>query len=130
MPGRFGIGEFGAGAEAWLEALHRMGQKLWQILPLGPTGYGNSPYQSFSSFAGNPLLISFDALVRDGILKPDDLALLPEFPDEQVAFGPVIEVRTAFLKLAAWRFINAVRRQPPAAPCVRRLLRTRTGLAR
>jgi len=116
LPGRFGIGEFGAGAELWLEALHRMGQKLWQILPLGPTGYGNSPYQSLSSFAGNSLLLSFDALVRDGILKPDDIGLLPGFPEDQVAFGPVIEVRTAFLKLAAWRFIT----QCDASPLLHR----------
>jgi 4-alpha-glucanotransferase len=116
LPGRFGIGELGPGAELWLESLHRMGQKLWQILPLGPTGYGNSPYQSLSSFAGNPLLISFDALVRDGFLTPGDLALLPEFPEEQVAFGPVIEVRTAFLKLAARRFTS----QCDASPLLQR----------
>ena len=65
LPGRFGIGEIGRGAELWLETLHRMGQRAWQVLPLGPTGYGNSPYQSLSSFAGNPLLISLDSLVRD-----------------------------------------------------------------
>ena len=106
LPGRFGIGEIGKGAELWLESLSRMGQTVWQVLPLGPTGYGNSPYQSLSSFAGNPLLISFDSLVRDGMLTPQDLALLPEFPDPYVAFGPVIEVRTAFLKLAARRFLT------------------------
>lgn len=106
LPGKFGIGEIGRGAELWLECLHRMGQTVWQVLPLGPTGYGNSPYQSLSSFAGNPLLISFDSLVRDGMLTPEDLDLLPEFPDGHVAFGPVIEVRMAFLKLAARRFFT------------------------
>ncbi len=112
LPGRFGIGELGRGAELWLESLNRMGQTVWQILPLGPTGYGNSPYQLLSSFAGNPLLISFDSLVRDGMLTPQDLALLPEFPDPYVAFGPVIEVRMAFLKLAARRFLNQCEASP------------------
>ncbi len=116
LPGRFGIGELGPGAELWLEALHRMGQKLWQILPLGPTGYGNSPYQSLSSFAGNPLLISFEALARDGLFTQADLTLLPAFPDDHVAFGPVIEVRTAFLKLAARRFTT----QCGASPLLQR----------
>lgn len=116
LPGRFGIGEIGRGAELWLESLNRMGQTVWQVLPLGPTGYGNSPYQSLSSFAGNPLLISFDSLVRDGMLTPQDLALLPEFPDQYVAFGPVIEVRTAFLKLAARRFLT----QCDASPLLQR----------
>ena len=112
LPGRFGMGELGPGADLWLESLSRMGQKLWQILPLGPTGYGNSPYQSLSSFAGNPLLISFDSLVRDGALTPKDFAMLPEFNDERVDFGPVIEVRTAFLKLAARRFLAQCEASP------------------
>lgn len=83
-----------------------MGQRLWQVLPLGPTGYGNSPYQSLSSFAGNPLLISLDSLVRDGIVRPSDLAVMPEFRDDKVDFSSVIEVRTAFLQNAARNFIN------------------------
>jgi 4-alpha-glucanotransferase len=115
LPGRFGIGEIGQGSVLWLEALERMGQKLWQILPLGPTGYGNSPYQSLSSFAGNPLLISFDALVMDGVVTPGDLQLLPGFPDDRVDFGPVIEVRSAFLKQAARKFLE----QCDASPLLR-----------
>ena len=115
LPGRFGIGELGPGAELWLDTLHRMGQKLWQILPLGPTGYGNSPYQSLSSFAGNPLLISFDALVRDGIVKPDDLRMMPEFRDDKVDFDAVIEVRSAFLRQAARRFITHCEASPSLA---------------
>ncbi len=89
-----------------------MGQKVWQILPLGPTGYGNSPYQSLSSFAGNPLLISLDALVKDGMVTPSDLHMMPEFPDERVDFGSVIEVRMAFLKNAARHFINQCNASP------------------
>jgi len=104
LPGRFGIGEIGQGAELWLESLDRMGQKLWQVLPLGPTGYGNSPYQSPSSFAGNPLFISFDSLVRDGLVTPSDLKMVPEFRDNHVDYDAVIEVRMAFLKNAARRF--------------------------
>src|SRR6478672_4231806 len=115
LPGRFGIGEIGRGAELWLESLHRMGQRLWQVLPLGPTGYGNSPYQSLSSFAGNPLLISLDSLVRDGIVRPSDLAVMPEFPSEKVDFGSVIEVRSAFLQNAARNFMNQCDASPPLA---------------
>ncbi len=116
LPGRFGIGEIGQSATLWMETLQRTGQTLWQMLPLGPTGYGNSPYQSLSSFAGNPLLISFDSLVMDGIVTPSDLAMLPEFPDDFVDFGPVIEVRMAFLKQAARNFL----RQCDASPLLHR----------
>ncbi|MDB6139594.1 MAG: malQ, partial [Verrucomicrobiaceae bacterium] len=112
LPGRFGIGEIGPEAHRWLEWLASTGQHLWQMLPLGPTGYGNSPYQSLSSFAGNPLLISFDALRNDGVLLPGDLAMLPSFSSERVEFGPAIEVRTAFLKLAARRFVTQTQSSP------------------
>src|ERR671919_1478676 len=68
LPGRFGIGDLGSSAFEFIAWLAAAGQRLWQVLPLGPTGYGNSPYQSFSAFAGNPLLISLDALIEDGLL--------------------------------------------------------------
>ncbi len=112
LPGRFGIGEIGPEAHRWLEWLATTKQRLWQMLPLGPTGYGNSPYQSLSSFAGNPLLISFDALRNDGVLLPGDLAMLPSFSEDRVEFGPAIEVRTAFLKLAARRFVTQTESSP------------------
>lgn len=112
LPGRFGIGEIGPSVGLWLESLHRMGQKLWQILPLGPTGYGNSPYQSLSSYAGNPLLISLDALVMDGMVTPNDLSMMPEFSDDRVEFGPVIEVRMAILKMASRKFIEQCEASP------------------
>ena len=112
LPGRFGIGEIGPEAHRWLEWLASTKQRLWQMLPLGPTGYGNSPYQSLSSFAGNPLLLSFDALRNDGVLLPADLAMLPAFSDDRVEFGPAIEVRTAFLKLAARRFVTQAASSP------------------
>jgi 4-alpha-glucanotransferase len=116
LPGRFGIGELGPGLELWLEALERMGQRLWQVLPLGPTGYGNSPYQSTSSFAGNPLLISLDALVRDGIATPGELHMMPEFRDDRVDYDAVIEIRMAFLKNAARKFT----RQCEVSPLLQR----------
>ena len=69
LPGPYGIGDIGAAACTWVNELVRAKQTWWQILPLGPTGYGDSPYQSFSAFAGNPYLISPDGLAEDGLLK-------------------------------------------------------------
>jgi 4-alpha-glucanotransferase len=66
LPGRFGIGDLGREAYKFVDFLAASHQTLWQVLPLGPTGYGDSPYQCFSAFAGNPLLISLDALVKTG----------------------------------------------------------------
>jgi 4-alpha-glucanotransferase len=68
LPGRFGIGDLGPGAIDFLDFLEAARQRLWQVLPLGPTGYGDSPYQCFSAFAGNPLLVSLDRLIEDGLL--------------------------------------------------------------
>src|SRR5215469_10477866 len=72
LPSRYGIGDVGAAALTWINRLHDAGQNWWQALPLGPTGYGNSPYQSMSSFVGNWLLISPDFLVEDGLLRAGD----------------------------------------------------------
>ena len=79
LPSPYGIGDVGPAALAWIDRLHEAGQTWWQALPLGPTGYGNSPYQSLSSFAGNGLLISPDLLIEDGLLRRERLrgALLP-----------------------------------------------------
>src|SRR6516165_11139389 len=74
LPGPCGIGDLGPAAYAWVDALARARQSWWQVLPLGPTGYGDSPYQSFSAFAGNANLISPDALAQDGLLEQADLA--------------------------------------------------------
>ena len=74
LPSRYGIGDLGPAAVAWIDRLHEAGQSWWQSLPLGPTGYGDSPYQSLSSFAGNPLLISPDWLIEDELVKPSDVA--------------------------------------------------------
>src|SRR5438105_6761833 len=74
LPGPYGIGDLGPEAHRFAGFLASAGQKLWQVLPLGPTGYGDSPYQLFSAFAGNPMLISPERLVEQGILQRSDLA--------------------------------------------------------
>src|SRR5260370_10864276 len=86
LPGPYGIGDLGPAAYAWVDALVRARQTWWQFLPLGPTGYGDSPYQSFSAFAGNPYWISPDVLIQDGLLKREDLVGF-SFPVERVDFG-------------------------------------------
>ena len=72
LPSRYGIGDVGAAAAAWIDRLRDGGQSWWQVLPLGPTGYGDSPYQSLSSFAGNGLLMSPDWLIEDELLRVSD----------------------------------------------------------
>ena len=79
LPGPDGIGDLGPQAYRFVDFLIDAGCKLWQILPLGPTGYGNSPYQCFSAFAGNPFLVSPDFLLRDELLTDSDLADKPDF---------------------------------------------------
>jgi 4-alpha-glucanotransferase len=87
LPGPFGIGDFGDEARAFVDFLVASGQSLWQVLPLGATGYGNSPYQGLSAFAGNPLLISPRYLVADGLLTANDLLRSTGFPDERADYG-------------------------------------------
>ena len=84
LPGRWGIGDLGSGAYQFVDFLASAGQRLWQIMPLGPTGYGDSPYQALSAFAGNPLLISPDMLRDEGLLHEEDLADAPIFSDHAV----------------------------------------------
>lgn len=74
LPSPYGIGDIGPAALAWIDRLREAGQSWWQTLPLGPTGYGNSPYQSLCSFAGNELAISPDWLIEDGLLQAGDCA--------------------------------------------------------
>lgn len=104
LPGPYGIGDLGPQAYRWVDFLSRAGCALWQVLPLGPTGYGDSPYQCFSAFAGNPYLISPDLLVQAGWLTAEDLAELPAFPAERVDFGAVIPFKLALLARAFSRF--------------------------
>jgi len=97
LPGRCGIGDLGKGAFRFVDFLAESGQRLWQVLPLGPTGYGDSPYQSFSAFAGNPLLISLEKLVEEGALAPQVLEAAPRFPDHRVDYGAVIPFKLRVL---------------------------------
>ena len=95
LPGRYGIGDLGAEAYRFADWLASAGQRIWQVLPLGPTGYGESPYQLFSAFAGNPLLLSLDHLVPAGELED-----VPRFSEERVEFEKVIPWKTALLHRA------------------------------
>jgi 4-alpha-glucanotransferase len=104
LPGRFGVGDLGEAAYAFADFLSASGQTLWQVLPLGPTGYGDSPYQCFSAFAGNTLLISPERLVREGLLAKADIAEPPAFSKERVEFGRVIEYKGALLRRAYENF--------------------------
>src|SRR5271169_1294935 len=90
LPGAYGIGEIGAEAHGFADFLRDSGQRIWQVLPLGPTGYGDSPYQCFSAFAGNPLLISLETLAGRGYLNARDLNDTPILPVDTVDFGAVI----------------------------------------
>jgi 4-alpha-glucanotransferase len=100
LPGPNGIGELGPEATAFLDFLAQTGQRLWQVLPLGPTGYGDSPYQCFSAFAGNPLLVSLDLLYDAGLVSLAELRKRPVFPEREVDFGAVIEFKKLLLSRA------------------------------
>ncbi len=98
FPSRHGIGDLGKGAYDFVNWLAAAKQQLWQVLPLGPTGYGDSPYQCFSAFAGNPLLISPEGLIYSGLLPADALADVPSFPAHQVDFGAVMAHKQGLLR--------------------------------
>ncbi|MGF1526994.1 MAG: 4-alpha-glucanotransferase [Candidatus Competibacterales bacterium] len=104
LPGPHGIGDLGPSAHRFVDFLAAAGQGLWQVLPLGPTGYGDSPYQTLSAFAGNPLLISLDALVAAGWLHNDDTTPPSSLKDGQVVFEAVIPWKHQLLDRAFDRF--------------------------
>ncbi|OQX29139.1 MAG: 4-alpha-glucanotransferase [Spirochaeta sp. LUC14_002_19_P3] len=104
LPGPYGIGTLGANALNFLDWLQAAGMSYWQICPLGPTGYGDSPYQSFSAFAGNPNLIDLNNLVGLGLLDKADLLPLENLPDSHVDFGRIIPLKAAVLRSAWQRF--------------------------
>ncbi len=102
LPSPYGIGDLGSGAFAWVDRLHDAGQTWWQALPLGPTGYSNSPYQCLSSFVGNGLLISPDLLIQDGLLKSDDCQ--GAFSSTTIDYDVVIRFKHRLLEAAWTRF--------------------------
>jgi 4-alpha-glucanotransferase len=106
LPGRHGIGDLGREAYAFVDFLASTGQRWWQMLPVGPTGYGNSPYQSHSSFAGNPLLIDLDDLVRRGWLAPEACPDASGLGVDQVDFDAVTAVKGNALRLAFAGFMS------------------------
>ncbi len=105
LPSRYGIGDVGPEALKWIDRLAAAGQSWWQSLPLGPTGYGNSPYQPLSSLAGNELLASPDWLMEDGLLRPSDCQAR-SFPDGEVDYDVVIPFKHQLLE-KAWANFQA-----------------------
>ena len=106
LPGKYGIGSFSKEAREFVRFLKEAGQSYWQILPMGPTGYGDSPYQSFSTFAGNPYFIDLDTLVEEGLLLEEELSDL-SFSDseESVDYGKLYKLRFPVLEKAVKRFL-------------------------
>ncbi len=96
LPSNYGIGTLGKEAYRFIDFLKEAGQKYWQILPIGPTSYGDSPYQSFSSFAGNPYFIDLDILIEEGLLKKEDVSGLtvsdPQFVDYEYIYNTRFDV--------------------------------------
>lgn len=104
LPGNYGIGEIGAEAFNFIDKLVKMKLKVWQFLPTGPTGFGNSPYQLLAGRAGNEMLIDVAALIDDGLLSKEDVNGLRDLPLDTVNYGQLISRKTAIVNLAASRF--------------------------
>lgn len=111
LQGPYGIGELGSHALRFAADLQEAGIKIWQVLPLNPTGYGDSPYQSLSSFAGNPLLISLEKLAAEGWLDQPALESGPDFPEGRVDFSLVIPWKFTLLRIAAFKFFGSATTQ-------------------
>ena len=109
FPSKYGIGDLGKGASDFVDFLESAKQMLWQILPLGPTGFGDSPYQSFSTFAGNHFLISPDILCEEGYLTFSDIEAAPDFDPKSVDYGPVIDYKVSLLWKAFKKFKEAAK---------------------
>ena len=104
FPSKYGIGDLGKGAYEFVDFLEKSGQKLWQILPLGQTSFGDSPYQSFSAFAGNIYIISPDIFVKKGYLSKKDIEVVPEFDEKNVEYGKVINYKMSLFRKAFKNF--------------------------
>ncbi|MDA1093006.1 MAG: 4-alpha-glucanotransferase [Acidobacteria bacterium] len=106
LAGLHGIGDLGSGAEEFLDFLSEAGQQVWQVLPLGPAGFGDSPFQSMSAFAGDPLLLSLDHLREEGWLEADELKPLSSLAPGRVDYPTVRSLKFPLLMLAAERFLG------------------------
>lgn len=104
LPSKFGIGDFGPNAYKFVDFLEKAGQHLWQVLPLGPTSFGDSPYQSFSTFAGNTLFISPEVLCQKGYLEERDVELAPIFSCKKTDYGNAIPFKKGLFEKAHRRF--------------------------
>src|SRR3981081_2274474 len=100
LPGITGIGTLGRVAFRFVDFLADAGMKYWQVCPLGPTGFGDSPYQCFSAFAGNPYLVDLEELVEEGFLEPNDLEPLRSLPETMVDYGAQWQLRWLVLQKA------------------------------
>src|SRR5688500_589031 len=110
LPGRFGVGDLGGEAYKFVDWLAAAGQTFWQIMPLGPTGYGDSPYSAFSAFAGNTNLVSPEKLVEEGLLSDSDIATPPGgLAARRVDYGKVIEYKRGLLETAHKNFAVKLR---------------------
>ena len=105
LPGPYGVGRIGKAAYDWIDRLSAAGVRYWQILPLGPTGFGHSPYQCDSAFAGNPLLIDPETLVREQLLEPSELERFPKTDPHRIDYERLIPVQNTLLGKAFSRFI-------------------------
>lgn len=106
LPSEYGVGDLGKNAYQFVDFLESAKQTYWQVLPLGPTGYGDSPYQSFSAFAGNTNMISPELLVKDGFLSDEEINQKPDFPVGRVDFGLLYDWKNSILAIAFERFRN------------------------
>jgi 4-alpha-glucanotransferase len=104
LPNDYGIGSLGKEAVAFIDFLSKSNQKLWQIFPTGPTGYGDSPYQTFSAFAGNPLFIDVEELIKEGLLNPEDCEIDVPYPKDKVDFGRIFKEKNGWLRKAFSNF--------------------------
>lgn len=105
LPGSNGIGDLGDPAYRFVDWLAAAKQRRWQVMPLGPTSYGDSPYASLSALAGNAMLISLERLVREGLIDQAALDTVPSFPNDHIDFGPVIDWKMGVLQSAFARFV-------------------------
>ncbi|HYE10228.1 MAG TPA: 4-alpha-glucanotransferase, partial [Patescibacteria group bacterium] len=104
LPSKYGIGDLGKEAYEFVDFLYNSRQRLWQVLPLGPVGYGESPYQSFSAFAGNTMLISIDKMIKQNLLTIHDILPIPDFNVHKVDFELVKEYKQKLFKQAFRRY--------------------------